>query len=127
MNKKELQDGMTRQANGVISIMKAHDLTARYVSDGYHTFDELYYHRMILFSIVCNSNKDKAWKSWLHDDGEMFDDMFIVGIKTHEGQYTYHYDKEYWEKFDVKEIDKAPEWDGHKPEDITRLLSIDGR
>lgn len=24
------------------------------VSDGYHTFDELYYHRGLLFSLVCN-------------------------------------------------------------------------
>jgi hypothetical protein len=33
-------------------------------SDGYHTFNELYYHRMILFSVICNQNKSKAWKSW---------------------------------------------------------------
>lgn len=24
------------------------------LSDGYHSFNELYYHRMILFSIICN-------------------------------------------------------------------------
>ncbi|WP_211313780.1 hypothetical protein [Jeotgalicoccus halotolerans] len=124
MDKEVLQEGMTEQANGVISIMKAHDLSARYVSDGYHTFDELYYHRMILFSLLCKTNRDKAWKSWLHDDGTMFDDSFIVGIETSEGQYTYHYGKEYWDEFNVKELEKAPEYDGHKPEDITRLLSL---
>lgn len=93
-------------------------------SDGYHTFDELYYHRMILFSVICNQNKSKAWKSWLHDDGTMFDGYFIVGIRTNEGDYTYHYHKDHWDKFDVPELDKAPEWDGHKPSDITRLLSL---
>lgn len=93
-------------------------------SDGYHTFNELYYHRMILFSVICNQNKQKSWKSKLHDDGTMYDDYFIVGVETDEGQYTYHYHLDYWDMFDVKELDKAPKWDGHKPEDITRLLTL---
>lgn len=94
------------------------------ISDGFHTFDELYYHRMMLFSIICNTYKDKAWKSWLHDDGTMFPNFFIVGIETPEGQYTYHYHKDHWNMFDVIELEYAPEWDGHKPEDITRLCSL---
>ena len=93
-------------------------------SDGSHTFDELYYHRMVLFSMVSNLNKDKSWKSKLHSDGTMFDDYFIVGINTPEGNYTYHYPLEYWDRFDCQELDLAPEWDGHKPEDITRLYSL---
>ena len=94
------------------------------ISDGSHTFNELYYHRMVLFSVICNTYKDKAWKSWKHDDGTMFDNYFIVGITTEEGDYTYHYHKDYWDMFNVKELDNAPEWDGHKSEDITRLLSL---
>lgn len=94
------------------------------ISDGYHTFDELYYHRMMLFSVICNTYKDKAWKSWKHDDGTMYDDYFIVGIDTEEGQYTYHYHKDNWDMFEVKELEYAPEWDGHKPSDITRLLTL---
>lgn len=94
------------------------------ISDGYHTFDELYHHRMVLFSIICNTYKDKSWKSWLHDDGTMFDDYFIVGVTTDKGEYTYHYHKDNWDRFDVKEIEKAPKWDGHKPSDIDRLCSL---
>lgn len=94
------------------------------ISDGSHTFDELYYHRMVLFSIICNQNKELAWKSKLHHDGTMYDNYFIVGITTPEGDYTYHYDLEYWDMFKVKELEKAPEWDGHKPKDITRLYSL---
>lgn len=94
------------------------------ITDGSHTFDELYYHRMVLFSVICNSNSDKAWKSWLHDDGTMFDDYFIVGIETPEGQFTYHYHKDAWEDFHVPIVELAPEWDGHTPEDITRLNSL---
>lgn len=95
------------------------------VSDGYHTFNELYHHRAILFSVICNQNKEIAWKSKKHNNGTMYDGMFIVGIQTPLGQYTYHYDiKPYWEMFDVKELENAPKWDGHQPKDIDRLFSI---
>ena len=99
-------------------------LRAGEISDGYHTFNELYHHRAVLFSVICNQNKDIAWKSKLHSDGTMYDEMFIVGINTPEGQYSYHYDINLWSLFDVKELDKAPEYDGHLPEDIERLKSI---
>lgn len=94
------------------------------LSDGYHTFNELYYHRAILFSVICRQNKKLAWKSKLHDDGTMFEDMFIVGINTPKGQYSYHYELGLWSLFDVKELDKAPKWDGHQPKDIERLFSL---
>lgn len=95
------------------------------ISDGYHTFDELYHHRMVLFAIICNIADDgDAWKSKLHHDGTMYDDYFIVGINTPEGQYSYHYHMDNWDTFQVTELDFAPEWDGHKPEDITRLFSL---
>ncbi len=94
------------------------------ISDGSHTFNELYYHRMVLFSIICNQNKEKAWKSFKHNDGSMYDDYFIVGITTEKGQYSYHYHKEFWDNFEVKELEFAPKYDGHKPSDIIRLYSI---
>lgn len=94
-------------------------------SDRYHTFQELYYHRMVLFSVICNCHKEKSWKSFKHSDGTMFEDYFIVGVTTVDGDYTCHYHKDYWEMFDVKELRKAPEWDGHTPSDITRLFNID--
>lgn len=87
------------------------------LSDGYHTFNELYHHRAVLFSVICNSMPNKAWKSKLHDTGEMYDGMFIVGIETPEGNATYHYDIEpYWDMFKVKELERAPKWDGHTPQ-----------
>lgn len=85
-------------------------------SDGYHTFNELYHHRAVLFSVICNDSPTQAWKSKLHHDGTMYDGMFIVGIETPDGQATYHYDIEpYWEMFNVQELPQAPEWDGHTP------------
>ena len=83
-------------------------------SDGYHTFNELYHHRAVLFSVIVSNFSDRAWKSKLHADG---DGMFIVGIETPDGQATYHYDVEpYWDMFRCKEVDRAPEWDGHTPD-----------
>lgn len=94
------------------------------INDGSHTFNELYYHRMVLFSIICNTYKNKAWKSWKHEDGTMYDNYFIVGITTPNGDYSYHYEKSYWDRFKVKELENAPKWDGHKPSDIDRLYSL---
>ena len=85
-------------------------------SDGYHTFNELYHHRAVLFSVIVKAFPDHAWKSRKHHDGTMYDGMFIVGIETPDGQATYHYDIEpYWDMFNCKELEYAPEWDGHTP------------
>lgn len=101
------------------------------VSDGYHTFNELYHHRAILFAVICNEHPELAWKSLNHDnpDEPMYDGMFIVGINTPNGQATYHYDVDpYWDMFHVKELDRAPKWDGHTPTDaINRIMSLSNK
>jgi len=100
------------------------------VSDGYHTFNELYHHRAILFATLCNLMPDLAWKSKQHDDPNfpMYDGMFICGIVTPMGQATYHYDIDpYWDLFKVKELERAPKYDGHTPADaIQRIYHIAG-
>lgn len=93
------------------------------ISDGYHTFGELYTHRAILFATICSMFPNKAWKSKLHHDGTMYDNMFIVGITTPNGQATYHYDiNPFWNYFRVPELDVAPEWDGHSPDDALNRI-----
>ena len=85
-------------------------------SDGYHTFNELYHHRAVLFSIIVKAFPNKTWKSKQHNDGTMYYGMFIVGIDTPDGQATYHYDiNPYWDMFECQELERAPEWDGHTP------------
>lgn len=97
-------------------------------SDGYHTFNELYHHRAVLFSVIVRMMPDKGWKSKLHHTGDMFDGMFIVGIDTPTGQATYHYDIDpYWEMFDCKELERAPEWDGHTPSQAIERIATLGR
>ena len=94
-------------------------------SDGWHTFEELYEHRTILFSLVLLAYKSKAWRSKLHADGTMFDGYFIVGVDTDEGQFSYHCQMKYWDLFDyIKELPTAPVYDGHTSKDVVRLLSL---
>jgi hypothetical protein len=95
-------------------------------SDGYHTFNELYHHRAVLFSVIVRDHRELAWKARKHHDGTMYDGMFIVGIETPKGQATYHYDLDpYWEMFDCEEREFAPEWDGHTPDDaIARIAEL---
>jgi hypothetical protein len=98
------------------------------VSDGYHTFNQLYHQRAVLFAALVNTHKDISWKSWKHEDGNYcFDkpnEWFIVGIDTPEGAYTYHYSKEYWDMFHCTELEVSKHWDGHTEKDVTRLLSL---
>lgn len=112
-------------APGHESIQRAQPITGD-TSDGYHTFNELYDHRAKLFSVIVRCFKDRAWKSKLHHDGTMYEGMFIVGIETSQGQATYHYDVDpYWGIFDCEELGRAPEWDGHTPQQaIDRIAAL---
>ena len=96
------------------------------LSDGFHTFRQLYYQRMMLFATIVKQNKDKAWKSLRHEDGELCfgGGWFIVGIDTPKGSYTYHYENKYFDLFDCEILDYGKHWDGHTEKDVTRLLSL---
>ena len=97
------------------------------LSDGYHTFNGLYYQRMMLFAALVKTYKDRAWKSRRHSDGEpcFGGGWFIVGIDTPQGGYTYHYEDKYFDLFDCVELPNGKEWDGHTEDDVTRLLTLD--
>ena len=96
------------------------------LSDGFHTFNGLYYQRMILFAALVRAYKDRAWKSYRHEDGELCfgGGWFIVGIDTPEGSYTYHYENKDFDRFDCVELPCGKHWDGHTEDDVTRLLSL---
>ena len=96
------------------------------LSDGYHTFNQLYYQRMILFAAIVKQNKDKAWKSLKHEDGELCfgGGWFIVGIDTPQGSYTYHYENNFYSLFDCVELECGKRWDGHTEKDVIRFLSL---
>lgn len=113
------------------------------VSDGYHTFGELYEARKCLnaalfnewanqmwdFSVVpglsANSHKYDVHKSWRHHDGELCfgGGWFIVVAVLPTGQISYHYEAKDWDLFRIPEVEKAKyEFDGHSSEDVLKRL-----
>ncbi len=92
------------------------------ISDGYHTFGELYTHRYWLFIALLHHRHD-GWKSKKHSDGTMFKDMFIAGIGGKGGSMiTYHLPLSVWNKVHVTAVPTAPKWDGHTPNDVIHRL-----
>lgn len=104
--------------------------------DGYHTFDELYDHRITLYISLCKqiirqpyqSARYKVWRSKRHSDGELCfgtGTQYIVGIGTKSGeQITYHVPIERWRETDfIEEYVQAPApWDGHTSDDVLERL-----
>ena len=95
------------------------------VSDGCHTIGDLYEHRTYLFAMSCKLYVPTVyvWKTKKHEDGTMYDDMFLVGIDLPEGQISYHINNRYWDLFDgVEEIPNAPEFDGYTSDDVINRI-----
>ena len=100
-------------------------------SDGYHTFDDLYNQRLVLSAVIVNTYPDICWKSWKDENGhEWFADneddtrWFLVCIDTPEGQFSYHYPEQDWDKFNCKSLSRSKPFDGHTSKDVTRLYSL---
>jgi hypothetical protein len=103
------------------------------ISDGYHTFDELYEHRITLFIALCKQFAylelefgpvSNIWRSKLHHDGSEYEGWFIMGIGKDKGtQISYHLPISKWEetKF-ARTLENAPEWDGHTSQDVLERL-----
>lgn len=96
------------------------------ISDGYHTFNELYAHRVRLFSTLMRAFADKAWWSYSHSDGEQWEGWVLAGIDTPEGAVTYHLpESEIPYLPEGTEIEVGKEWDGHTADDVLeRLVSL---
>ena len=106
-------------------IQRAPAANVEKMSDGYHTFADLYEQRLILSAALAKNNP-YAWKSKRHEDGSVpfGGGWFIMGFDTDEGCYTYHYELKDWDLFQCEELDKGKPWDGHTSKDVRRLLSI---
>lgn len=135
----------SEKENENIQDLKKQELirNAKGISDGYHTFGELYEFRAVLniklFKMMEWHAKmlwqkgegykhfpynNPTWRAKLHSDGSMFDGMFILGLYNAPGQQiTFHYHLDKWDDCDfAKTLDKAPEWDGHTPADVLERL-----
>lgn len=95
------------------------------ISDGYHTFNELYYYRM-LYNAAFFNLLPKEWvhKSKKHHDGEecFGGGWFIVMAELPTGQISNHYELKDWDLFDIPEKEIADEWDGHTPQEAAERI-----
>ena len=120
------------------------------ISDGYHTFEELYEFRKLYNAALFNewashkgtytaydeegdremqmsytSPKYYVHKSWRHYDGELCfgGGWFVVVAVLPTGQITNHYEAKDWDLFDIPAYDKALyEFDGHTSADVLDRL-----
>ena len=98
------------------------------VSDGYHTIEELYDHRCLLFLAVLKTQKEpNGWISKRHSDGSTYEGWFVAGyyLDSIDKSITYHLPNKYWDlALDCKvfKFEKAPDWDGHTADDVLKRL-----
>lgn len=114
--------------NALLQLKESWD--RNHISDGYHTFDELYMHRHTLFAsvgkLIAQTGKYNGvlpvWRSEQHADGSMFTGYFIAGIGLTPGNMaTYHIPLDWWDRFSyANTLEKAPEWDGHTSHDTLK-------
>ena len=103
---------------------------ANKVFDGYHTFGEVYQHRVVLYLTLCKFLEKQdyyVWRSKLHDDKSCIEGYFLLGVNTKDGeQITYHIRNHHWDSADFADtLDIAPKYDGHTSQDVvTRILNI---
>ena len=144
------KDEKAELLNEVIKIQKERrNISENIISDGYHTFDELYEFRKVynaaLFNEWGNPNTtvrflDKkefdgvgsstgirynVHKSKKHNDGELCfgGGWFIVSAMLPTGLISNHYKLEDWDLFKVPEVEKALySFDGHTGKDVLKRL-----
>lgn len=100
------------------------------ISDGYHTFNELYEYRKLYNALIFNEwNKQDLYdvhKSKLHYDGSKpfdSDEWFVVSAKLPTGLITNHYNIADWDLFKIKEVDKALfPYDNHTSKDVLKRM-----
>lgn len=95
------------------------------ITDGYHSFSELYEHRHMLFSYLCADPRRQSWKSLKHHDGTMYDGYFIAGVDLNDVKINYHLPMKYFSKFPALEIPNAPLWDGKSSADYLGQMRDD--
>lgn len=110
------------------------------ISDGYHTFNELYEFRKMYNAALFNEwgksadrlmeeeGKYSVHKSWRHHDGELcFPNSkhrwFIVSANLPSGLISNHYKEKDWDLFKVPEVEKALfPFDGHTGKDVLERI-----
>lgn len=100
------------------------------ISDGYHTFNDLYDHRSILFCSLLMSFKkflpiesSGIFKTKIDDNGNTLPGWFIAGCDLGHGQITYHLPMRYWDTLSIPEIQRNHKYDQHTSDMVLHRLS----
>lgn len=118
----------TIASDGMIVTVSGDSLT---VSDGFHTVEELYDHRIALWIAVCRLIRNepryeyrRVWRTDLHSDGSSFTGWFVLGITLEDNrQITYHLPLSRWNECEFAEtLWQAPEFDGHTSADVIERI-----
>ena len=100
------------------------------ISDGYHTFGELYDHRIELWIALCRiaskleTNRPLIWKSTRHSDGSFMEGWFVLGMHREPGmQITYHLPNSRWiDCAFANTWEFGPDFDRHTPSEVVERL-----
>src|SRR6188472_1874918 len=96
---------MMDKEKNINNLIKSEGIDTNLISDGYHTFAELYEHRIVLYMALCRILDDtglaQVWKSKKHADGSEWAGWFVLGINHEDGQQiTYHLPNSKWDECD---------------------------
>ena len=119
------QEEALKKVLSFIASLQQEQIDMGEVSDGYHTFNELYYYRMLYNAAFFNLlPKELVHKSKRHHTGEecFGGGWFIVMANLPTGQISNHYELKDWDLFKVPEKEFADEWDGHTPQEAAERI-----
>jgi hypothetical protein len=94
------------------------------VSDGCHTFGDMYRVRSLLFIALMRQFPAQSFRSLRHCDGSARDGQFLAGTVLPTGkQVSVHMREEFWPLLHgMPTPDLAPQWDGHGNQDALNRL-----
>lgn len=97
------------------------------ISDGRHTFGELYEHRAALLIALMSARPDLSWFAEYHDNDAPLGDFFIAGMRLPTGDISYHLRRTPWFMILANDTTvprrlRAPAYDGHASRDVIARL-----
>lgn len=104
-----------------------HEQLYEVVPGEYHSTEELYDHRAVLF-IALLKDRDGAWWSRQHEDPEdpMYQGFVLAGITLSSGDVSYHLREKFiplLELADIEELPVSPPFSGYTPDDVAERLA----